>query len=149
MNRLAAENKDFLGFMMSVSRFATRRASGRDNQRDGRVRRALSGHLTPTISQTFLSKLRDTLPRIAPGSRPCHDDGARISAAPLWPLLRHCGGDRQVARAGSQGLRGSPTARVCGSSRGRNGWAFFFIRHFSPISRRGERIFSYHEKSGV
>jgi hypothetical protein len=36
-----------------------------------------------------LIELRDTLLQIAPRYRPNHDDGAQISAAPLWPLFRH------------------------------------------------------------
>lgn len=36
-----------------------------------------------------LIELRDTLLNLAPNYRPNHDDGAQISAAPLWPLFRH------------------------------------------------------------
>ncbi|MCA7902620.1 BREX-1 system adenine-specific DNA-methyltransferase PglX [Burkholderia cepacia] len=42
--------------------------------------------------QTFeleLIELRDTLLKLAPTYKPNHDDGAQISAAPLWPLFRH------------------------------------------------------------
>lgn len=42
--------------------------------------------------QTFeqeLTDLRDTLLKIAPTYQPSHDDGVQITAAPLWPLLRH------------------------------------------------------------
>lgn len=42
--------------------------------------------------QTFeqeLTDLRDTLLKIAPTYQPNHDDGVQITAAPLWPLLRH------------------------------------------------------------
>lgn len=36
-----------------------------------------------------LIELRDTLLKLAPTYKPNHDDGAQISAAPLWPLFRH------------------------------------------------------------
>jgi hypothetical protein len=36
-----------------------------------------------------LSELRDTLFNIAEGYQPNHDDGVQITAAPLWPLIRH------------------------------------------------------------
>jgi len=36
-----------------------------------------------------LIELRDTLLKLAPTYKPNHDDGVQISAAPLWPLLRH------------------------------------------------------------
>ena len=42
--------------------------------------------------QTFeleLTNLRDALLKIAPTYQPNHDDGAQISASPLWPLFRH------------------------------------------------------------
>lgn len=36
-----------------------------------------------------LLELRDKLQEMAPGYKPNHDDGVQITAAPLWPLLRH------------------------------------------------------------
>ncbi|HEX8594748.1 MAG TPA: BREX-1 system adenine-specific DNA-methyltransferase PglX [Pseudomonas sp.] len=42
--------------------------------------------------QTFeqeLTELRDTLLKIAPTYQPHHDDGVKITAAPLWQLFRH------------------------------------------------------------
>ncbi len=39
--------------------------------------------------ESELVELRDTLLKLAPNYRPNHDDGVQISAAPLWPLLRH------------------------------------------------------------
>ncbi len=36
-----------------------------------------------------LIELRDTLLKLAPTYKPDHDDGVKISAAPLWPLFRH------------------------------------------------------------
>jgi len=44
------------------------------------------------ILQTFeldLIELRDSLLKLAPTYKPNHDDGAQISAAPLWSLFRH------------------------------------------------------------
>ncbi len=44
------------------------------------------------ILQAFeleLIELHDTLLKIAQGYQPNHDDGVRITAAPLWPLFRH------------------------------------------------------------
>lgn len=42
--------------------------------------------------QTFeqeLTDLRDTLLKIAPTYQPNHNDGVQITAAPLWPIIRH------------------------------------------------------------
>jgi hypothetical protein len=36
-----------------------------------------------------LIELRDTLLKLAATYKPNHDDGVQISAAPLWPLIRH------------------------------------------------------------
>lgn len=33
--------------------------------------------------------MRDTLLKLAPTSKPDHDDGVQICSAPLWPLFRH------------------------------------------------------------
>lgn len=39
--------------------------------------------------QLELTELRDDLLKIAPSYHPNQDDGVHISAAPLWPLIRH------------------------------------------------------------
>lgn len=39
--------------------------------------------------KTEMQELRDKLQEIAPGYKPNHDDGVQITAAPLWPLVRH------------------------------------------------------------
>lgn len=55
----------------------------------GRSRDEEKQYETLQAFEQELTDLRDTLLKIAPTYQPNHDDGVQISAAPLWPLLRH------------------------------------------------------------